>query len=154
MSTDDFQDAQLEQRLKKLRPTPLTTQQADRLLAAAASAHRRPAPFRAWWTLAAAAAVVIAVTIPGVLSPPAPVPVKPAVAAAEPAVPNLQFLEATNQVVETRREGVCQGSNGQPYEVLRCLSLKRSLWRNPKDGQDVEVVWPEQRVLLVAANTL
>jgi hypothetical protein len=154
MSNDEFQDALLEQRLKKLRPVPLTKQQTDRLLEALPAPHRRAVPLRVWWTLAAAAVVLISVTIPGVLTSPAPVPEKAVAAVAAASVPNLQFLAATNQVVETRHEGTCQGSNGQPYEVLRCLSLKRSLWRNPKDGQDVEVVWPEQRVLLVAANTL
>jgi hypothetical protein len=154
MNVTEQKDHDLEQRLGKLRPAPLSSAQVDRLLAALPRPANRRSRTRLVWIwvpLAAAAALAIAFLLPGMLHRPGPPEIARSAPPPSPAAP-LELVSSENQLVQTRDEGIWQHPDGQPYRILRCLTLKRSTWRNPEDGKEVELVWPGQRVLLLAAN--
>jgi hypothetical protein len=167
-------DAELEARLKQLRPAPASPELLARLRAHPPLAFARREPKRPWWRLpvpvlwptamaAAAAGVLLILTLEhrsttnrtgGQV---AAIPT----ATARPAVPSavknveagLKAEASADFLVGARKVGVWTSPEGQAFNVIQCLALNRTVWRNVERGDEFEKLEPRQRVLLVAMDT-
>jgi hypothetical protein len=141
----------LEARLKKLRPVPVPPELMARLRAAAPAARvppQRAVRFPLAWAAAAAAAAVLASVRLLDREPAGPSPAAPAKALAELAAESSREI-----LVGARQAGTWTAPDGQMYRVVQCLSMNRTVLREPEKGAQVDVLEPRPRVLLLAMGS-
>ena len=168
MNLNDEQAARLEARLRKLRPAAVPPALLARLRAKPPVISAWRAPWRwllgspaLWPTAAATVAAIIFCTVFGhrVAPGPAGAPrVGPVANAAVPApaasmLAGTQAAESADYVVGARKLGVWTSPEGRPYNVIQCLALNRTVWRNDGRKTEFEQLEPRQRLLLVAMDT-
>ena len=146
MNLDDDSFQALENRLRAHRPAPLPPELMARLRAAR-PAPRRVIAFPLLWTAAAAAAAIVTCTLAFHRPPPRPAPLARTAPADGLTTTSNQYL------VGARKVGVWSAPDGHAYQVVQCLAVNRSVWRQPDGGERVELLEPQQRVLLLAMGT-
>lgn len=152
MNDADEKIAELEARLRRLRPASVPPELMARLRAAApasAPAPARAARFPRLWAAAAAALVACAGLFSWVRGPrPAPPP-----GAAAAAVAELEAESPREVLVGARQAGIWTAPDGRLYRVVQCLSMSRTVLHEPGKGAQVDVLEPRPRVVLLAMGS-
>jgi len=65
----------------------------------------------------------------------------------------LVCVHSTDAVVAARDEGIYTKVDGQPVQVIRLLDLNKSVWKDPRNGNRMEVVVPRQQFLVGDVET-
>ena len=160
MNDHDTNSDPLEQKLRELRPARPSANLLARLAqnhrslensgASAYAALRRDKSEREalprrsfWWRVFAPVATAAAVVAVGMFlwhRPPADPP-----KAEKP----FRQVESSRYFVGARDAGVVNGSDGQPYRVIRAVSARKSVWEDGS-GTRVEQVLPQENIILVS----
>jgi anti-sigma factor RsiW len=102
----------------------------------------RPARFP-WWRVLVPLAAAVGI---GVLvmrwdhRPSLPVQVAPVAA--------YKSLGAQDYILAAKPAGIGHTKDGVPYRFLRCIGVRREVWKKTADGSEVAVVMPQEQIML------
>jgi predicted anti-sigma-YlaC factor YlaD len=102
----------------------------------------KPACFR-WWRLLAPVAAAAGIVAFVVQWPSATVPPLKAVPVAK-----YEPVEAQDFILGARPLGIGHTRDGVPYRFLRCVGLRREVWKKTDDGSEVAIVVPQEQIIV------
>jgi len=59
----------------------------------------------------------------------------------------------TEAVVAARDDGIYADADGRPVQVIRLLDINKSVWKEPRSGNNMEIVVPHEQILVNNVNT-
>jgi len=134
-------DHSLEEQLRRIKPAPPSNDLMVRLQMARPVSQPKPASW--WWRLAmplaAAAGIVVLV---------AQLHHKPGRTATIAPVAKYEPVEAQDFILGAKPVGIGHTEDGVPYRFLRCVGVRREVWKKTADGSEVAVVVPQEQIIL------
>jgi hypothetical protein len=132
-----------EEQLRQVKPAPLSNELMVRLQMARPVSQ--PRPVSGWWRLAVplAAAAAAVVLVANLHRSPAPGP-SPAIIP----VSKYEPVGAEDFILSAKPAGIGHTEDGVPYRFLRCVGVRREVWKKRADGSEVAVVVPQEQIII------